>query len=252
MREPEAEGNIERELTLNRTVEEICEVLTASFPDGAPTDAAVRSQGSDYFPQHWTSRWPAHLPLPAALHSSELRRYINRSGLFAMAEETSSSEDILNLYVSICAWGTGTQAQRVARVVKPLHEEGALDSLQRSFTAARSLDPIEAYRRLNMTGEDRVKGFGPAFFTKWLYFAAYNDPTRTQQLRPLILDERVSNALGWPPISGRRPSSDYAQYLETAAKINSAWAPNSPSHAIEYALFQIGKTTTNTSETTAQ
>lgn len=232
-------------------MKEICEALAARFPDGAPSDATVRSQGSDYFPQHWTSRWPAHLPLPAALHSSE-RLHIDRSDLFAMAEEVSSNEDILNLYVSVCAWGTGPKARMVARVVPPLHQDGALDSLQRSFNAARSLDPIEAYRRLNMTGEDRIKGFGPAFFTKWLYFAAYDDPARTQQLRPLILDERVSNALGWPPISGRRPSSDYAQYLETAAKINSSWAPSSPSHTIEYALFQIGKTTTNTSETTAQ
>lgn len=230
-------------MVLSRTVEEICAVLTAGFPDGPPADATVRSQGSDFFPEHWRTRWPAHLTLPASLHSSE-RQHINRSELFAMAEQVSSNDDILNLYVSVCAWGTGTQAQRVVRVVKPLHEDGALDSLQRSFHTARSLNPIEAYRRLKVTGEDRIKGFGPAFFTKWLYFAAYDDPTRTQQLRPLILDKRVTNALGWATTNDRWLSSDYAQYLDTATKINTIWAPHNPHHTIEYALFTIGKTTT--------
>lgn len=244
MQESESEGNIERGQTLSRTVEEICEALTVHFQDGAPTDAVVRSQGSDFFPEHWRSRWPGHLPLPAALDSSERRRRINRSELFAMAEKVSTSEDVLNLYVSVCAWGTGPQAQRVARVVKPLHEDGALDTLERSFHTARSLDPIEAYRRLKVTGEDRIKGFGPAFFTKWLYFAAYDDPTRTQQIRPLILDARVANALGWPPKNDRWLSTAYGDYLETATKINFTWSPEQPLHTIEYALFMIGKTTT--------
>ena len=57
--------------------------------------------------------------------------------LFAMAAEVSSIESVLNLYVSVCAWGTGTKAQRVARVVQPILEDGALDALQRSFEAAR-------------------------------------------------------------------------------------------------------------------
>ncbi|GKV72017.1 hypothetical protein NCCP2145_13980 [Pseudarthrobacter sp. NCCP-2145] len=83
-------------------------------------------------------------------------------------------------------------------------------------------------------------GFGPAFFTKWLYFAAYDDPERRQGSAPLILDARVANALGWPPTSGRWPSSAYAEYLRTAAKINALWCPSSSQHVIEYALFKIG------------
>lgn len=149
-------------------------------------------------------------------------------------------DSMLNLYVAVCAWGTGTKAQRVARVVKPLHEDGALAALQRSFHAARSLDPVEAYRRLNLTDQDRLKGFGPAFFTKWLYFAAYDEPERRERGAPLILDARVANALGWPPVSGRWPSSAYAEYLDTAAEINARWCPSSSRHVVEYALFKIG------------
>lgn len=218
---------------------EICQDLRAKFPEGAPAERVVRSQGFDYLTRHWTDRWPRRLPIPAALSGPE-RVSVSRSELFAMAAEASSIESVLSLYVSVCAWGTGTKAQRVARVVKPLHEDGALDALQRSLQAARSVDPVEAYRRLNLRDEDRIKGFGPAFFTKWLYFAAYDDPERHERRPPLILDARVAKALGWPPVSGRWPSSAYAEYLETATEINAAWSPSSSRHVVEYALFKIG------------
>jgi hypothetical protein len=198
---------------LTRTVEEICQRLEARFPEGAPADRVVRAQGFDYLTVHWTDRWPAHLPIPGLLSGPE-RGHVSRSDVFAIAADVSSVESVLNLYVAVCAWGTGTKAQRVARVVKPLHEDGAADALRRSFEAARSMDPVEAYRRLNLNDEDRIKGFGPAFFTKWLYFAAYDDPARHERRPPLILDARVANSLGWPPVSGRWPSSAYSEYLE--------------------------------------
>lgn len=157
-----------------------------------------------------------------------------------MAGQVTSVESVLNLYVAVCAWGTGTKAQRVARVVKPLHEDGVLDALQRSFHAARTMDPVTAYRRLNSPDEDRIKGFGPAFFTKWLYFAAYDQPGRHGERPPLILDARVANALGWPPRTDRWPSSAYAQYLDTAAEINALWCPSETKHVVEYALFING------------
>lgn len=147
---------------MNKTVEEIRQGLNARFPEGPPTDRLVRSQGFDYLTRHWLDRWPQSLPIPDVLGGPE-RRHISRSELFTMAKEVSSIESVLDLYVAVCAWGTGTKPQRVARVVKPLHEEGALYALQRSFHKARSLDPVEAYRHLNLTDEDRVKGFGPAF-----------------------------------------------------------------------------------------
>lgn len=218
---------------------DICKALSTRFPEGPPAEGIVRSQGFDYLSSHWTNRWPDHLPIPEALGGAE-RRHVNRSKLFAMAREVSSAEAVLNLYVAVCAWGTGTKAQRVARVVKPLYENGALDALQRSFNAARSTDPVDAYRRLNSADGDRIKGFGPAFFTKWLYFAAYDSTHRPEGSVPLILDARVANALGWPTVAGRWPSSAYSEYLHTAAEINDAWCPFSSRHVIEYALFKIG------------
>lgn len=236
-----ADGEKDRNLT--RTVNEICHVLATRYPKGAPDEGVVRGQGFDYLTRHWTDRWPhTLLPLPEALSNGPERRHISRSELFTMAGEVSSVESVLNFYVAVCAWGTGTKAQRVARVVKPLYEDGALEALQRSFHAAQSTDPVEAYRRLNVVDMDRVKGFGPAFFTKWLYFAAYDNPDRNEQSVPLILDAKVADALGWPHVTRRWPSSVYAQYLHTAAEINAAWSPSSSRHIIEYALFKIGGT----------
>lgn len=224
---------------MSKTVEEVCQELEVLFPEGPPTDQLVRSQGFDYLARHWTKRWPQSLPVPNVLNGEE-RQHVSRSDVFTMTKDVSSAESILDLYVAVCAWGTGTKAQRVARVVKPLHEDGALDALQRSFHKARSLDPVEAYQHLNVTSEDRIKGFGPAFFTKWLYFAAYDDPERQDLRRPLIFDDRVVKGLGWATISSRQPSSAYAKYLDTAAEINARWCPSSSRHVVEYALFKLG------------
>jgi hypothetical protein len=180
------------------------------------------------------------VPLPALL-AEDGRGRIDRAELFSMAAASPSSpEELLNFYVGICAWGTGTKAQRVARVIKPLNQPGLLEALGRSFKASRNSNPIEAFRRLNTDGEDRVKGFGPAFFTKWLYFAAYDVLKDSGQEVPLILDDKVSKALGWPPITGRRTSGEYRKYLDVATEINTEWCPSEPLHVVEYALFKLG------------
>lgn len=95
------------------------------------------------------------------------------------------------------------------------------------------MDPVEAYRSLNLTSQDRIKGFGPAIFTKWLYFAAYDDPTRRDLHLPLIFDDRVITALGWTTTPNRQPPAAYAKYLDTAAEISACWCPTSSRHVVE-------------------
>jgi hypothetical protein len=223
---------------MGKSIREIVDALEEKFPEGAPTDGLVRDQGFDYLPQHWTSRWPDTLPVPNVLLDGE-RKHINREGIFAISSApVSSDEDVLNLYVAMGAWGTGTKAQRVVRAVKPLHEQGAVAALARSLDAARSGQPVEAYRRLKITGEDRIKHLGPAFFTKWLYFSAYDSTGPRNGPAPLILDARVANALGWKRQGWT--SSDYGRYLDMATEIQDTWCPEKPTHVIEYALFKLG------------
>lgn len=234
------------ELNVAKSVSQILEDLERRFPDGPTADEVVRSQGFDFLAHHWTDRWPQNLAVPELLQGNNRNR-ITRSDVFLKARTVASelkartvaSEgSILELYVAVCAWGTGTKAQRVARCIKPLYQEGAVAALARSFKAAQSLEPAEAYRRLNTWGEDRIKYFGPAFFTKWLYFSAFDAWDRGQIPAPLILDARVARAIGWKTEGW--PSSAYRDYLVCVAEIRSAWCPREPSHVVEYALFKLG------------
>jgi hypothetical protein len=227
-----------------RSLQEITAALGQHFPEGPPADTTVRNQGFDYLPRHWTSRWPDSLPVPQVLLGGD-RKHLSRQDVFAISSATTGSdEDLVNLYVAICAWGTGTKAQRVARAVKPLHEKDAISALARSLHTARSAHPIEAYRRLNTTGEDKIKHFGAAFFTKWLYFAAYDTAHDREDPAPLILDSRVARALGWRSLGW--DSKDYGRYLDLAVDIREMWRPHdascstAPAHVIEYALFKLG------------
>lgn len=220
-----------------KSVNQVLEHLEGRFPDGPPADEAVQSQGFDFLPHHWTDRWPQNLEVPELLEGN-IRKRITRSDVFLYARSVASERSIVELYVAACAWGTGTKAQRVARCIKPLHQEGAVAALMRSFKAAQSLDPGEAYRRLNTQGEDRIKYFGPSFFTKWLYFSAFDTWDRPQIQAPLILDARVARALGWK--TGGWPSSAYNDYLNHIAEIHEAWCPREPSHVVEYSLFKLG------------
>lgn len=177
---------------------------------------------------------PQDLPLPEVLRRGDRKR-LDRHDVFSLSSAASSPEDVVNLYVAVCAWGTGTKAQRVARCVRPLHQKGAVAALTRSFECARSCTAIEAYRRLNTWGEDRIKYFGASFFTKWLYFSAYDLRKAAQGTAPLILDARVAGALGWSTQGWS--SSSYGRYLDLAAEVRAAWCPAEPSHVVEYALF---------------
>lgn len=223
---------------MGRTVGHIVEALEQKYPQGLPTDEAVRSQSFEYIPRHWTDRWPSDLDTPDALKSSERKR-VSRSDLFAQARNISSDEAILDLYVGICGWGTGTKAQRVARCVKPLYQHGAVAALGRAYEAAQSQNPVAAYKRLNTWSEDRIKYLGPSFFTKWLYFSAYDASQSTQVDKPLILDAHVASAMGWKAAGWG--SSDYGRYLETVAQVREAWRHPTEPHVIEYALFQLGR-----------
>jgi len=66
--------------------------------------------------------------------------------------------------------------------------------LENAVNALRASGPEAAYARLR-TGRDRLPGLGPAFFTKFLYFADRATGATAgapDGLRPLILDRRLA------------------------------------------------------------
>lgn len=215
--------------------ENIIHRLNVAFPDGPPTDAAVRDHTVTFRADHWLKRWPEGLDVPPFLEpGAELQ--VSRQGLFDHATTVNSPQDALEFYVWIAGWGTGKGGGRpVARSAKVLQTPNVAELLWQSFSNLHDHGAVNAYRRLRTTGEDRIKYLGPAFFTKWLYFSGY-DTWDDSSLAPLILDKRVAHSLGWSRTSGWK-SHRYEEYLNQVEALRQAWAPDETPHVIEYALF---------------
>ncbi|MDQ2852273.1 MAG: hypothetical protein M3Y49_16390 [Actinomycetota bacterium] len=100
------------------------------------------------------------------------------------------------------------------------------------------VDPPAAYRSMMRGGEYKVDWCGPAFFSKWLHFAAYERCEVDH--RPLIVDRLVAATLGWGATgwSGSR----YLLYLDIAEQVRQRWCPDQPSYVVEYALFNLRAT----------
>lgn len=219
---------------MGRDAQEIRELLDDAFPDQRPSDAEVRRQTVVFHADHWIRRWPTTLATPSLLVAGE-RISLSRQDIFDKARDVASVDDAVELYVMVAGWGSGTKARSAARCVKPLHASGASNSLLRSFSSIRGVGATEAYRRLYTWEEDRIKFFGPAFFTKWLYFSGY-DSWSSPGPAPLILDARVAMSLSWRTTGWS--ASAYQRYLHLAEEVRLLWAPDQTSHVIEYALFK--------------
>ncbi|GGK58190.1 8-oxoguanine DNA glycosylase OGG fold protein [Nocardia camponoti] len=160
---------------------------------------------------------------------------LDREAIFAIAADgIDDGPSARKVLWAALAWGEGNRVfrnpRRVAAVLDDLEVNGKL-----LVEAANAADPETGYRTLF----GAIKGLGPAFFTKYLYFA---NPDRF-----LILDQRVATALhnecGWTSLSPTTswPPDTYARYCELltrwAAELSEAGFKTSPDQ-LEYRLFE--------------
>lgn len=134
----------------------------------------------------------------------------SRRQLVDLAEACRERDDWVPLLLATFAWGMGTTGYGPARLKAILHwgdsSRRRVDDLNLVLSAAVQhllLDPVHAYAYLRgqndarygtAGGVKRVPGWGPAFFTKFLYFASA--ALLPQSPRPaLILDMRVAQTL---------------------------------------------------------
>ncbi|MDQ2849878.1 MAG: hypothetical protein M3Y49_03940 [Actinomycetota bacterium] len=210
--------------------------LHRSYPNGAPSDEQVRAQEVTYLPAQWARRWPIGMDRPGIIDGPDPAS-VTRADLFGQATTIASEADAVAAFVAICAWGTGTSAPSVSRCAKALADP----KLGPKLLAARDLavvDPLAAYMSMMQGGENKVAGLGPAFFTKWLHFSAF-DRCEVHH-RPLILDALVAVTLGWHTTGWA--GSTYAAYLDIAEQVRQRWCPDQPSYTVEYGLFQLRAT----------
>ena len=211
--------------------------LQKKYENSPITDQLVRAQTTGFIAEHWRKRWPEHLAVPEVLETEEKYVRVSRQQLFDAAETVRDEADAIELYVKVAGWGTGPMARPAARVVRVLDDPDAPKKLLDAFHAAREAEPVEAYATLRYGGANRIPYFGPAFFTKWLYFSA-GAPSAPGERTPLILDRRVSLALGWSETTGWK-TARYGEYLDLAEEIRRLWVPDLPTHVVEYGLFML-------------
>lgn len=199
-----------------------------------------------FSPRHWLDRLPERWMFAelAYLEPADTARWpmITRRFLFDLASEVDTPEMAVRFYVSVCAWGAGTKAMLVGRRVRVLREnKDPGEHLLAAIRLARQDGAAAAYAAMRHGGEHRLVHLGPGFFTKILYFGAYDTASG---LKPLILDQYVAAALqeqaglGWQ--SGWSwTTAQYEHYLALAGEWADAWGTTPD--VVERMLFEHGK-----------
>lgn len=182
-----------------------------------PSITDVNRHSVQFFPRHWLNRWNERMPaVPPILLSQEKdacgRLTLSRADLFALGSQVRNEQDAVNFYVAVCSWGAGNKARDIYRRVATLEEPNAPAKLLDGILLARdpNVAAEDAYRSFWTVSQNRLRGLGPAFFTKLLYFSA--EASNTRELRHLILDQKVAAAIGWPKKTWWSPS-EYDDYL---------------------------------------
>jgi hypothetical protein len=168
---------------------------------------------------------------------------IRRADIFATADAAAGAPDAaLTLLWNALAWGSGSGRRnnkaRIAAVAA--NREAATGLLQEA--AQRSRDkPLDAYDLLYPGNKTAISDLGPAFFTKYLYFAGAGSPQHPCS----ILDENVAYALnrtcGWTTLPLK---NWYATTYERYAQLVARWVDEHKfgrHDLIERWLFEEGK-----------
>ncbi|MGW2276905.1 8-oxoguanine DNA glycosylase OGG fold protein [Streptomyces sp. NPDC001770] len=218
---------------------------------GPPSDreSYVLGQAVPFNPDRWIAglpvgeRWPDRLNgLPRAGRWPT----VDRQTVFEAARrDAAAPEGGRDLLLSALVCGTGINAWGVSRRTRIFRENDPSRLDERMDLARAEVDrgdPVAAYRVLN-DPHGRVKYLGPAFFTKFLYFATAGRPAGGRW--PLIIDRNVVRALGdllggeeW--VVGRRwDPATCARYLDRAHAWAERWgiAPD----VVERKLFDHGR-----------
>lgn len=193
----------------------------------------LREQPIEWRPRTWLKWFPSDCDEGRQIQEFGARGIL-RSDVFELAQvipemlAEARVAGLRRLFLLSQIWGYGTVgygAYRTARLMRQpefnRRLNGAYELLLRDGAAA-------AYRSMSPENPNRVRGLGPAFATKFLYFAGYKQEP-PNRLRPLILDSLVGAALheAEPEAFGPRTGlfwdcETYARYLEAAWWVQSS------------------------------
>lgn len=234
---------------MTRPVSEVAHLIRQASPANGQahlplTDEAVRQQTEKFAPTLWLRYLPAERHELVERQGDRWASGISRGAIFEQARTVDNENDALELYLLATAWGTGKMARPVWRSAQPLKDPEAGTKLLRARDHARESGAVAAYWRMLRGGANSIKGLGPSFFTKWLYFSAYDGWDIAKGPAPLILDARVARALGWTLVNlqSRKRYEEYFQVVQQVQdELRDLDSDHTRPHCIEHALFTVGK-----------
>jgi hypothetical protein len=157
-----------------------------------------------------------NLPLPVGKLGKSEDILLSRSDVFDVADRTPTPESAFQLLWYSLAWGLGPRAPRLHARLDAIADDRKRASRLLTdawLSALDGGDPETTYRILTTDrGAARIKWLGPAFSTKFLYFAQGH----AMAAKYLILDKVVATKLqstAWPdaPTAAWWPST-YGSY----------------------------------------
>ena len=113
-----------------------------------------------------TNRWQIKLP-----HYAQFIETLAPSLTRVLVKEIVSDQnlDIIPRFLTAMIWGYGEVGYGPYRVHRILSNPGIATKLQETFDLANRGEWLEAYKFLR---DFPIKGLGPAYGTKWLYFCS--------------------------------------------------------------------------------
>ena len=141
------------------------------------------------------------LPMPVGKLAARGQVVLSRADIFAVADQDPTPDAALQLLWYSLAWGLGPRAPRLHARLDAIakDQDGASKLLVKAWISVRDGDdPATSYAVLTTSGgAGQIKWLGPAFSSKFLYFAQGQAVTPTH----LILDKVVATnlkATAWP------------------------------------------------------
>ena len=131
----------------------------------------------------------------------------------------TSARDAERLLWNAVAWGAGKKPRLSRKRIESVAQDRVrLSELLRQAAVLSRSQPVDAYALLRPR-DNAIKHLGPAFFTKYLYFAGGGDADHPC----CILDDRVAHSLqvaGWHSLPRRSDwwPSTYGRFMELLAR----------------------------------